>query len=97
MHGPVKNNPVRQNFEIKIFDDQCLSQTYHITVFTKQKKFEDTKGVISSCKSTQDRQYNGQQKKDRQYNGQQKKDRQYNGQQKKGETTIYNILYIKLN
>jgi hypothetical protein len=60
MHGPVKNNPVRQNFEIKIFDDQCLSQTYHITVFTKQKKFEDTKGVISSCKSTQHRQYNGQ-------------------------------------
>ena len=62
MHGPVNNNnnPVGQNFEIKIFDDQCLSQTYHITVFTKQTKFEDTKVVISSCKSTQDRQYNGQ-------------------------------------
>ena len=44
----------------------------------KKVKFEDTKGVVRSCKWKMDRQYNGQ-KKDRQYNGQKKKDRQYNG------------------
>ena len=47
----------------------------------KKIKFEDTKGVVRSCK-WKDRQYNGQKKKDRHYNGQKKKDRQYNGQKK---------------
>ena len=46
------------------------------------RKFEDTKGVIRSCKSLNDRQYNGQVKNDKQYNGQAKNDRQYNGQAK---------------
>jgi hypothetical protein len=32
------------------------------------KKFENTKGVIRSCKSTKDRQYNGQKKKDERTN-----------------------------
>jgi hypothetical protein len=31
----------------------------------KKKKFEDTKGVIRSCKSKKDRQHNGQKKKDK--------------------------------
>jgi len=31
------------------------------------EKFEDTKGVIRSCKSKKDRQYNRQQKKDKQW------------------------------
>ena len=44
------------------------------------EKFDDTKWVIRSRNSKNDRQCNGE-KKDRQYNGE-KKDRQYNGEKK---------------
>jgi hypothetical protein len=43
------------------------------------EKFENTKGVIRNCKST-DRQYNDQKINDRQYNDQKIKGRQYNDQ-----------------
>ena len=63
----------------------CLEISLYILLTwnkAEEEKFEDIKGVIRSCKSKKDRQYNDQ-KKDRQYNGQKKKDRQYNGQKKK--------------
>ena len=46
--------------------------------------FEDTKGVIRSCKSKKDRQHNGQKFEDTKgviRSCKSKKDRQYNGQQ----------------
>jgi hypothetical protein len=49
------------------------------------RQVKDSKRILRSCISTNDRQYNGQIKtNDRQYNGQIKtNDRQYNGQIKK--------------
>ena len=62
----------------------CLEISLYILLTwnkAEEEKFEDIKGVIRSCKSKKDRQYNDQKKKDRQYNGQ--TDRQYNDQKKK--------------
>jgi hypothetical protein len=43
-------------------------QEYRIFVETWQEEFEDTKGVIRSCKSKNYRQRNGQKKKDKRAN-----------------------------
>jgi len=44
------------------------------------KKLEDTKGVIRSCKSTKDKQYNGQKKKDERTNNKMAKTKRMKGQ-----------------
>jgi hypothetical protein len=47
----------------------CQHLSYLIVIYAEEiivKKFEDTKGIIRSRKSNENRQYNGQKKKDKQ-------------------------------
>jgi hypothetical protein len=47
----------------------CQHLNYLIVIYAEEiivKKFEDTKGIIRSHKSNENRQYNGQKKKDKQ-------------------------------